>query len=281
MAKTVEHEVNSIPLGYLTHKEDNAPLLRILTPNFLRLNAGANRAPSTLFSIPNDSGDLMDRIQRAYKSWYSVWNNSYVPLLAKRQKWHDSDENLEENDVVYFKLTDSVLSSKWLIGKVESVLPSKSKDKKVRNILISYKFDTEGGKREFRTVERSVRDCVKLWNIEDTTVFEDIEQVRNASREVLGYSFAEPPVDDNALYQVNHSTFACNNSLSVPEPMKYAAVNFGVWRDNNDEEFDKHCLNSKIGKEERELGMGSETNDVFFEITADKDYDINANYELL
>ena len=281
VAKSVEHEVNSIPLGYLTHKEDNAPLLRILTPNFLRLNAGANRAPSTLFSIPNESGDLMDRIQRAYKSWYTVWNNSYVPLLAKRQKWHDSDENLEENDVVYFKLTDSVLSSKWLIGKVESVLPSKSKDKKVRNILISYKFDTEGGQREFRSVERSVRDCVKLWNIEDTTIFEDIEQVRKASSEVLGYSFAEPPDDENAIYQVNHSTFACNHILSVPEPVKYAAVNFGVWRDNNDEEFDEHCLNSKIGKEERELGMSSEANDVFFEITADKDYDLCENYELL
>ena len=37
-AKVVEHEVNSIPLGFLEHKEDVAPLLRILTPNFLKLN---------------------------------------------------------------------------------------------------------------------------------------------------------------------------------------------------------------------------------------------------
>ena len=31
VAKCVEHHVNSIRLGYLTHKEDNAALLRILT----------------------------------------------------------------------------------------------------------------------------------------------------------------------------------------------------------------------------------------------------------
>ena len=68
MAKSVEHEVNSIPLGYLTHLEDNAPLLRILMPNFLRLNAGATRSPSTLISIPKDSGDLMSRVKDAYQA---------------------------------------------------------------------------------------------------------------------------------------------------------------------------------------------------------------------
>ena len=86
VAKSVEHEVNSIPLGYLTHLEDNAPLLRILTPNFLRLNAGATRSPSTLISIPKDSGDLMSRVQDAYQACCKVWNDVYVPLIAKRQK---------------------------------------------------------------------------------------------------------------------------------------------------------------------------------------------------
>ena len=281
VAKAVEHEVNSIPLGYLTHKEDNAPLLRILTPNFLKLNAGANRAPSTLFQIPRDSGDLMDRIQLAYKSWYNVWNEVYVPLIARRQKWHDSDDNIEENDVVFFKLTESVLGSKWLIGKVDSILPSRSKDDKVRKVLISYKFDTEGGQREFRTVERSVRDIVKIWNIEETTIFEDIERVRNASREILGYSFAEPPEVINAVDQLNIATYACNYASSVPEEMKSAAVNFAVLRENDEEDLDDHCLNSKIGKEERELGVSSETNDVFFEISADRDFNLCENYELL
>ena len=36
LAKIIEHEVNAIPLGFLQHQEDSAPLLRILTPNLLR-----------------------------------------------------------------------------------------------------------------------------------------------------------------------------------------------------------------------------------------------------
>jgi len=86
VAKKVEHEVNSIPLGYLTHREANAPLLRILTPNFLKLNAGANRAPGSLFTMPNSTSDLMTRVEDAYRLFYKVWNDSYVPLLANRCK---------------------------------------------------------------------------------------------------------------------------------------------------------------------------------------------------
>ena len=63
--------------------------------------------------------------------------------------------------------------------------------------------------------------------------------------------------------------------------MKFAAVNFAVLRENDEEDLDDHCLNSKIGKEERELGVSSETNDVFFEISADRDFNLCENYELL
>ena len=47
LAKILEHEVNSIPLGFLHHQEDAAPLLRVLTPNFLKLNAASNRSLKT------------------------------------------------------------------------------------------------------------------------------------------------------------------------------------------------------------------------------------------
>ena len=79
LAKSVEHQVNSIPLGYLTHKEDNAALLRVLTPNFLKLNAGANRSPSSLFSLPRTGKDLFSRVEDAYKVFYKIWNEDYVP----------------------------------------------------------------------------------------------------------------------------------------------------------------------------------------------------------
>ena len=67
LGKVIEHEVNSIPLGFLQHQEDSAPLLRILTPNLLRLNAGSNRAPKDLFVLPNTGEDLVSKLEDAYR----------------------------------------------------------------------------------------------------------------------------------------------------------------------------------------------------------------------
>ena len=117
------------------------------------------------------------------KLWYSIWNVDYIPLIAQRQKWHAETENLVENDVVYFKLTDSKLAQKWLIGKVEFV--NISKDGKARTVGVSYKHDTEDGERKFSIVERPVRECIKLMNIEDTSLLDDIKAVQKASQEFL------------------------------------------------------------------------------------------------
>ena len=163
LAKTIEHDVNSIPLGFLNHQGDIGPLLRVLTPNSLKLNTSSERAPSGLFSIPDHAGDLMNRIEEAYRMFYKIWNVDYVPLIADRQKWHFEVDNLKENDIVYFKLKDSAISSTWLIGKVEFIVLSR--DGKVREVGISYRHDTESGERKFSIVERPVRECVKLLNI--------------------------------------------------------------------------------------------------------------------
>ena len=183
VCKRIEHDVNSIPLGYLNHREDCAPMLRILTPNFLKMNAGANRSPTSLFKLPESTSDLTQRIEDAYRTFYRIWDNDYVPLVASRQKWHESYENLQDEDIVYFKLKDSPFSSRWLIGKIEG--RTLSKDGKVRKVSVGYKFDTEQGSREFRVVERPARECVKLWNLEDTTIFDDIRAVHETCRSIL------------------------------------------------------------------------------------------------
>ena len=85
--------------------------------------------------------------------------------------------------MVYFKLTSSALSSKWHIGKVEYVLPSR--DRKARKVVISYKHDTEDGSRKMSIVDRPVRQVVKLCNIEDTSLLDDIAAVRNAAKKII------------------------------------------------------------------------------------------------
>ena len=125
----------------------------------------------------------MTKVEDAYKLWYSIWNVDYIPLIAQRQKWHAETENLVENDIVYFKLKDSKLAQTWLIGKVEFV--NISKDGKARTVGVSYKHDTEDGERKFSIVERPVRECIKLMNIEDTSLLDDIKAVQKVSKELL------------------------------------------------------------------------------------------------
>ena len=47
-------------------------------------------------------------------------------------------------------------------------------------IEVSYKHDTEQGKQDFRVMERSVRQCIRLFNIKDTSLLDDISEVWKA-----------------------------------------------------------------------------------------------------
>ena len=183
VAKLVEREVNSIPLGYLHHETDMGVLLRVLSPNCLKLNTSSDRAPAGVFSVPRTAASMMKKIETTYTLWYKIWNEEYIPLVAQRQKWHSETENLVENDIIYFKLRDSKLAQSWLIGKVEFI--DISKDGKVRTVGVSYKHDTEDGERKFSIVERPARECIKLFNIEDTSLLDDIRAVQISCKKIL------------------------------------------------------------------------------------------------
>ena len=194
IAKAMEHQVNNLPLGYLLHQGEKAPLLSILRPNLLKLNTASERAPSGLFDVPNRASDLMHKTEQIYDLWYRVWCNDYIPIIARMQKWFHEEENLEESDIVYFKLTDSPLASNWRVGKVEYTMTSK--DGKVRTVGVSYNHDTEDGQKVFKIVDRPVRQVVKLMNIDDTTIIEDIQKVHMDARKRIG---DQRLVKDNAF----------------------------------------------------------------------------------
>ena len=93
--KLIERQVNSIPIGYLYHQAGgNNALLRILSPNNLKLITMGDRAPVGIFNIPDKPGDIMENIDKKYQTWYQVWNESFLPLILNRQKWHEKSENL-------------------------------------------------------------------------------------------------------------------------------------------------------------------------------------------
>ena len=198
VAKAVEHDVNNLPLGYLLHQGENSQLLSVLRPNLLKLNAGNGRAPSGMFDVPDRAQDLMHKVDKTYNLWYRIWCDEYIPIIVKRQIWHNEEENLEENDIVYSKLTDSPLSPNWIIGKIDHTI--KSKDGKVRTVGISYKHDTENGERKFRIVERPVRQTVKLMNIDETSLIDDIRKVHeDASKRFDDQKLIREETFDNYL----------------------------------------------------------------------------------
>ena len=86
-----------------------------------------------------------------------------------RPKWKLEGENLKENYIVYFMLTDSPLAADWRFGKVEYV--KFGRDGNVRDIGVSYKNkddeDSEDYDWRHSGVQRPARAVVKLFNIED------------------------------------------------------------------------------------------------------------------
>ena len=184
--KLIERQVNSIPIGYLYHQAGgNNALLRILSPNNLKLITMGDRAPVGIFNIPDKAGDIMENIDMKYQTWYSVWNESFLPLILNRQKWHEESENLTPGDIVYFKLTESKMSANWRSGKVENV--KIGADGFVRTVTISYK-DTSAENTEdwtHRTVDRPVRNVVKLFHIDETSFMEELDNCHKEAENLL------------------------------------------------------------------------------------------------
>ena len=76
---------------------------------------------------------------------------------------------------MYFKLTDSALAADWRFIKVEFV--NTSRDGKVREVGLAYKIMDEDDSWKHFVVERPSCAVVKLMNIEDTALIEDIKKV--------------------------------------------------------------------------------------------------------
>ena len=138
LGKLLEREVNSVPLGYLYYEVGGQnPLLKILTPNCLKLITTSDRAPVGPFTLPDSAAGIMDNIQEKYEAWYHVWNEQYLPKVMNKRKWHNHKENMKQGDIVYFKLTESKMSANWRIGKVDDV--KFGTDGYVRQVTVAYK----------------------------------------------------------------------------------------------------------------------------------------------
>ena len=140
---------------------------------------------------------------------------------------------------------------------------------------MGYKFNTEEGSREFKIVERPVREVVRLMNVEDTTLFEEIQLVRDACRKVLG-DRDMVDVDKKTDVQIPSSnyivTHACNSFLA-PE-FSCLAVDIGTHAIIDCDDAVENGLGAQVGGSETELELGY---DEIFDIGNNNDYDTYEN----
>ena len=260
IAKLIERQVNNIPLGYLYHQGNANPLLKVLTPGILKIGTFSNRAPHGVFDIPDSPEKILEKTLRKYNLWFKIWNLEYVPLMLERQKWFKEENQLSKNDLVYFKLTDNALAQDWRLGKVEKVI--KSRDGKIREAEIAYKCqDFDDNTWRHSTVERPVRSIVKLWNLEDTSILENLKSVQTMANEILNVSdaFSSAHIDVFNSSKGNYDTTNDSNMLSQKECVELL-VNF-VGHEGADSVFDgkKDSIVSEDQIGQRTVELSSET----------------------
>ena len=181
VAKGIESSYNNLPLGcYYRRSQENVSVLNILTPNMLRGKV-SSRAPVGLFEVPENPNSMMDKVYTLFRTWYQLWNTVYVPQILERQKWFDNREDLQADDIVLFKLRQSELSIVWVLGKVELI--RRGRDGLARECVILYK--SIGSTDRMLTVERPIREVVRLFNVEDTSLFTDIARAKALAESVL------------------------------------------------------------------------------------------------
>ena len=174
LLKLVENNYNSLPIGYSYDRSlSNTPLLKIITPNFFKLGRNNDRALEGPVELPHNGAELLDKVNETYQGMFKLWADVYVPKLIYQPKWYKDDEDLSEGDLVYMqKESDNLLGSKWIIGIVEQIIPSR--DGKVRRVIVKYQNASEN---QPRFTDRSVRKLVKIFDIEEYVLQDDLTEL--------------------------------------------------------------------------------------------------------
>ena len=173
LCKLVENNLNNLPLGYSYGRDaDNSPLLKIITPNLLRIGRLNSRSLSGPIKYPKGPEEYLKKVNDTYEAFFKIWNEVYIPKLIPQPIWFKESKELKVNDVIYFKKVANELSSAWTVGQVDAVF--RGTDKVIRKVTIRY---TNAGQDGYRTTDRAVRSLVRLFSVEDSYFIEDMAEV--------------------------------------------------------------------------------------------------------
>jgi hypothetical protein len=190
--KLVECDMNSCPFGVtMGRSEHNSPLLKLISPNQMRIGRINARTPAGPFKLPSGPKDMICRVQEVYEQWYNVFNDSLVPVLlaAHQPKWFTADKDLATGDVVYFRKGEgSAIKGPWTMGLVDST--TKGRDLVIRRVSVKY-FNC--GEEHPQYTDRAIRSLVRLFNVDETPWQEDLDKVRRIC-DSTGLSLADPDI---------------------------------------------------------------------------------------
>ena len=179
MLKLVENQINNLPIGYsFGRDQDNTSLLKMLTPNMMRVGRSNERSLNGPMKLVNAPSDLLKQVQDTYEAWFRVWNTVYLPKLMFQPKWWRQEVDLKENDVVLFRKHDSDVSSPWILGTIEQLVVGR--DGLARRAILKHKNAAEDTPR---LTDRHVRKLVKVWSVEDQSIEEDLAAVHRKLEE--------------------------------------------------------------------------------------------------
>ena len=125
-AKLVENNLNNLPMGFSYGRDaDNTPLLKIITPNLLKIGRLQSRAVVGPVRFPSGPKDIMAKVEEVFDAFFKIWNVTMVPKLIPQPKWFRDSPELKPEYVCYFQKDENVLSSKWTVGQVDTVTRSR------------------------------------------------------------------------------------------------------------------------------------------------------------
>ena len=156
-----------------------------LTLNHSLLGRSTIETPAMDFDEADRFSARLAYVQQVYQAWWDRWIQDVLPTLVPCRRWKDAMKNLKPGDIVYFKLTESKMSANWRIGKVEEV--KLGQDGYVRQVTVAYKDTAHEDASDWvhRAVDRPVRNMIKLFHIDDTSLLEDIQAVFKLSAKIL------------------------------------------------------------------------------------------------
>ena len=191
--KLLRFAYNSLPIGYSYDRDqDNTQVLKIICPNMLKMGHKNQRQLEGPIRLTRGTRELMEKVEKMYKAWFYVWRDTVVPKIMFQPKWYNSDKDLQEGDLVYFQKKESKLDQPWTIGRVEQVVRSE-RDDLIRKVIVKYQNFKEA---EPRFTDRSVRKLVKLFNVDEHQVQEDLDELQ---KKIDSLSRRPGNIDDVAL----------------------------------------------------------------------------------